>query len=440
VFGPPPAAASGQHAPVFGPPPAAASGQHAPVFGPPPSAASGQQAPVFGPPPSAASGPQAPVFGPPPAAASGQHAPVFGPPPSAASGQHAPVFGPPPSAASGPQAPVFGPPPSAASGQHAPVFGPPPTTASGAHPRARSTTQSGPHPSARASGAHAAALSSPSGAYPASTPSSPGGPAPAFDVAVLEGRKGLSQRAVIALGVGGAVLVAAVIAGVGAILVGGDRAPAPTASATASAAPPAPPPPAPAAVSVGIKDIQFFKTPRDAQRYIVAELLNLGATPLSSPHAKITLLDGTKNVLETVLCAQPNVSDLQQNESVPCAASLAKAVDWKSYEIETRGEAVPAGLRSADLKISELQSTGPRSKLGAHKVTGKVTNRSPFAARRVWVVVGLYDKEGKIAGTGSVAIERGDIEPGQTRPFTLNVYHVAAPVTKAFTKVFGYDR
>ena len=214
-------------------------------------------------------------------------------------------------------------------------------------------------------------------------------------------------------------------------------------SPAASVASAAPVPSAEPAVEgkLEMQDVRLFPARGSkANVYVIGELVNTGTVPLNAPRAKITLFDASNSALDSTTCGALIVRDLQPNEKVPCFSVVSKATGWKTFKVESEFSKGIANYRPADLKITEVESTSPRSVFGAHKVTGKITNQSNFVAKSVWVVVGLYDGNGKIVGSGKTLVAGNDLEPGSTGRFTVSIYNVADHPKKSLTKVFGYDK
>jgi hypothetical protein len=202
---------------------------------------------------------------------------------------------------------------------------------------------------------------------------------------------------------------------------------------------PLPPPPAPGKVE--LRDIRFFASDSGGDYlYAVGELVNTGSGPVNAPRAKVTVYDAAKTALDSGTCDAWIVHDLQANEKVPCQAMMSKAKGWTTYKVETETSQTYVTYRAADLKISDVASVAPSRRWEPHKVSGKISNRSPFTAKNVWVLVGLYDEEGKVAGAGRTIVAGNDIEPGGSAAFSVSIWNVAKPVKKSLTRVFGYDK
>jgi hypothetical protein len=194
---------------------------------------------------------------------------------------------------------------------------------------------------------------------------------------------------------------------------------------------------------VELQGIRFFEASEAAagdgatsrMLHIVAELVNVGSAPAASPEATITLYDAAKVAVGTATCSAPMVRDLEPGERVPCQGAF-KPAEWKTYTVDI--QIADSAARAAALEIAGVETVTPRSPFGAHTVSGQVVNRSPFVARDVWVVVGLYDTEGRIVGAGRTLVAGNDLEPGATAAFSVHVFTVAATPARAMTQAFAY--
>ena len=256
-------------------------------------------------------------------------------------------------------------------------------------------------------------------------------------------KSGSNVGLIIGLGCGGFVILLIVVGVILAAVMGDD-------SATASGPSTSPPKSGGQSESnpstssgtgqVELRDVRFFNARTGSTVHVVGELINTGTAAVALPSAKVTLFDAGKTAIASTTCGAFLVRDLQPNEKVPCFSLMTNASTWRTYRVETKGSRPFGAFRAADLKISEVNSTSPTSRFGAHKVTGKITNRSSFTAKSVTVVVGLYDAGGKIAGAGRTLVAGNNVGPGASARFTVSVFNVAAPVKRSLTKVFGYDK
>ena len=247
----------------------------------------------------------------------------------------------------------------------------------------------------------------------------------------------------IGLGLGALVLVVAIIWAIVVLVSSGGEVASETgttteATETAETAPPVEPT---GEGKVELRDVRIFPA-RGTRKtyYVVGELWNTGTAPVDAPRAKVTVFDAGGKKLDDTLCAAFVVHDLMPNQKVPCYSVLDKASGWKRFEIEPESSRRDVRYRTAELKISKLESTSPRSRFGAHKVSGTITNRSAFTAKSVWVIVGLYDAKGKIVGAGKTLVSGNDLAPGASGKFNVSIYNVAPTPKTSLTKVFGYDK
>lgn len=254
-------------------------------------------------------------------------------------------------------------------------------------------------------------------------------------------KSGSNLGLIIGLGCGALVLVGVVLAVIGAVVAGRDKVPEASKDSPAVEQPAPPPPPPTAEGKLELQDLRFFPGPGTSQiLHVVGELANTGSAPINAPRAKITVYDGSKTALDDTICGAFIVRDLQPNEKVPCNAVMSKASGYKTFKVEAEFSQAFVSYRAADLAISNVESTSPRSVFGAHKVTGTITNNSPFTAKSVWVVVGLYDDDGKIVGAGKTIVAGNDLDPGGSGKFNVSIFNVQGKPKKSLTKVFGYDK
>ncbi len=244
----------------------------------------------------------------------------------------------------------------------------------------------------------------------------------------------------IGLGCGGLVLVGAIIAAIVMLVSATDEGPvADDASSETAETASAPVPTGEGKVE--LRDVRIFPA-RGTRKthYLVGELWNVGTAPVDAPRAKVTVYDGNKTALDDTLCAAFVVHDLMPNQKVPCYSVLDRAVGWKTFKVQPESSRRYLEYRAAELKISGLESTSPRSRFGAHKIGGTITNRSAFTAKSVWIIVGLYDAKGKIVGAGKTLVAGNDLDPGASGKFNVSIYNVAPTPKTSLTKVFGYDK
>ena len=250
----------------------------------------------------------------------------------------------------------------------------------------------------------------------------------------------------VGLGLGCLVLAAGGIGGAWYVIGSTRSRAAPASPAPAPVPNPAPVPVSPAlpspraAVSVGLRESRFFRSGTLTTLYVVGELVNQGPTPVTSPGAKIVLYDKAKTAIDETSCYAPGVKLLVQDETVPCFALFPKAKDFEFHKIEGTGFPPYADFQPAKLDLTGVNAAEPAGPYQPHKITGTVTNASSFTAKSVWLNVGLYDADGKIAGAGFAPVPGNDLAPSAAAEFTVNIYYVAKPVVRFVAKAYGYDK
>ena len=192
---------------------------------------------------------------------------------------------------------------------------------------------------------------------------------------------------------------------------------------------------------VELKDVRFFTSASGGDAlHFVAEVLNRGPGVAGQPSPTITLFDAANTALATAGCTVAGVHELAVNDSVPCFGIFSKSMPFKTFTVHVTSSPVFVARKAADVKISEATSINRTRRGEPHKVEGTVTNHSSFAAKGVWVIVGLYDAAGKITGARQVPVAGNDIDAGRSARFTASIYNVDDAPTKFVAKVFGYDK
>ena len=192
---------------------------------------------------------------------------------------------------------------------------------------------------------------------------------------------------------------------------------------------------------VALKEVRFFKKSGVRKAvHVVAEIHNVSDRVVDSPHAKLVLLDANKKNVGEGSCAASGVHDLAVGSKVPCAVRISVTGDHKTYRVSYQTSDNVKLFKSADVRLTDINSTRARTQFGAHKVSGKVTNHSTFPAKNVQVVVGLYGADGHIVGARRTMVPGAAIAPGASVPFSLQIFNVAGKPSKSLTQVYGYDR
>ncbi len=194
------------------------------------------------------------------------------------------------------------------------------------------------------------------------------------------------------------------------------------------------------AIKVTLKGPSFFRPRVGKALHFVGELVNSGSDPVSAPGAKVTLFDAAGTAVDSSICIASGVRALPVGESVPCWGLFSKAEEYKTIKAEGTGYPLYMALKLASLTMSDVTGNEPANTYAPYKVTGKVTNKSTFAAKAVWVAVGLYDEADKLVGAGQGPVAGNDLDASSAGKFEVNVYNVAAKPKRFEAKAFGYDK
>lgn len=171
------------------------------------------------------------------------------------------------------------------------------------------------------------------------------------------------------------------------------------------------------------KDVRWFKS--SSMVTVVAEIENTGTAPVSYPSVKFTFFDASKTAIDSGTCSG-TLSELGPGEKVPCSFLITKVKEWDSYKMESKPMKVYGFRKPAKLKITDTKFT-PKKGWQPNKLEGKITNESAFKAKHITAVVGLYDKDGKVCGTGFASISGNELDPGTATTFSASIYETAAP-------------
>ncbi len=170
-------------------------------------------------------------------------------------------------------------------------------------------------------------------------------------------------------------------------------------------------------------------------------LVNSGSGAIDKPQAKVTFHDAAGGALDTSDCSAFLIYNLEPGDKVPCSSMVTKAAGYKTTKVRTVGVSSSADRRRADLKITEVKTSPPRSRFSPFTVTGLVTNHSTFKAKSVWVYVGLYDSADKIAAARRALVTGNELGPGARARFEVKFYEVATrDIKTSLSQAFGYDR
>jgi hypothetical protein len=176
-------------------------------------------------------------------------------------------------------------------------------------------------------------------------------------------------------------------------------------------------------LKLDIKDVRWFNS--SSMVTVVAEIENTGTAPVSYPSVKFTFYDASKTAIDSGTCAG-TLSELAPGEKVPCSFLLTKVKQWDNYKTESQPMKVYGFRKPAKLKISDTKFT-PKKGWNPNKLEGKITNESAFKAKHISAVVGLYDKDGKVVGTGFASVSGNELDSGTATTFSASIYETAAP-------------
>lgn len=189
--------------------------------------------------------------------------------------------------------------------------------------------------------------------------------------------------------------------------------------------------------SAELRDVRFFTGSLGGNvLHMVAEIYNPGQSAVGFPQAKVTLYDAGNTAVASSYCTTM-VRILPAGENIPCYAVFSDVKTWKNYKAEV-SSSTPFG-RLADVKASDIEYAGPTRNWEPHTLTGKISNLGTVQAKSVWAVVGLYDKDNKIAGVGTAPVAGNDLDPGAGGNFKVSIYNVAAPVMRYVVTPVGYE-
>jgi hypothetical protein len=189
-----------------------------------------------------------------------------------------------------------------------------------------------------------------------------------------------------------------------------------------------------------VQNARFFRSRGLNTLYMVGEVVNTGASPASSPLAKIVLYDASKTAIDESICLVPGVRVLPASARVPCYGIFSKVTEFDKYKVDAKAYPLYSKHQVAQIELSDAQSVAPARTYQPYKVTGKATNKSAFTAKSVWVTVGLYDKENKITGAGHHLVVGNSIDPGASASFEVSIYNVASEPVRFEALAFGYDK
>ncbi len=242
----------------------------------------------------------------------------------------------------------------------------------------------------------------------------------------------------IGLGCLGLFLLAGIGGGIAFVLARGSAAEPPSRGGDGSSGVIDSPPPVAAEsdLKLELQDFRGWKGANTTQ-YFVGELLNTGDGAIGFPSAKLTFFDAAGTAIESGSCSSL-VRVLPPGEKVPCTYLNTKPMPWKTYKIEYSPMKSYFKGQLADLDITGAESH-PKAGYDPHTVTGKITNKSSFAAKSVWAVAALYGNDSKIVAADQALVAGKDLAPGGSGLFKVRFYNVAAEPSTYRVIAIGYS-
>ncbi len=245
----------------------------------------------------------------------------------------------------------------------------------------------------------------------------------------------------IGLGCGGLALLG-VIGGLVAVFMARKAVSSAPPSFISPSSPISPADPAPAPTSTGdlkaeLKELTLLKPKYGKSLRFMGEISNTGADPIGYPGAKVTFYDAAGTAIDSGTCASL-VRVLPPSDKVPCAFSIFKGLDYKTYKIEMTPRAPIFHGQVADIDITDIKFT-PKRGFKPDTLEGKLTNKSTFKAKNVWAIVSLYDANKKLVGTDNALVAGNDLDAGQSGLFSSKVYEVAGKPDSYRVVSIGYS-
>lgn len=237
-------------------------------------------------------------------------------------------------------------------------------------------------------------------------------------------KKGSNLPLVLGLGCGGLVLLGIIGAVVIPIfLVRSALPPVPTSYSSPTPATPSPTPAAAGDLKAELRELTSIKSKYGKSTRFVGEIFNTGTSAIGYPMGKVTFFDAAGTAVDSGNCSSL-VRVLVPGDKIPCAFSIFKSQDWKTYKIEVNPIAPLFNGQIAEIDITDIKFT-PKRGYQPDTLEGKLTNKSAFKAKSVWAIVSLYDAGKKIVGADNALVAGNDLEAGASGLFSAKVYDVA---------------
>ncbi len=190
-----------------------------------------------------------------------------------------------------------------------------------------------------------------------------------------------------------------------------------------------PPTPTPTPVPVAIEHVAFLETPAGGV-WCLGEVHNLHSEPVELVQVQVSLYDEQGSPL-AYQSGFTFVDQIPPGESGPFGILFDQGPSrFATYQIVPLS-AVPAreeGRTSLRLSAHDLvgEDLGP----AAYAVRGQVRNEDGASLEAVFVIVTVYDGEGKVLGVRKVAPERATLPPGGRSPFEAIFLGLPEPVAR----------
>ena len=217
-------------------------------------------------------------------------------------------------------------------------------------------------------------------------------------------------------------------------------APPPTFTATATDIPfptvaivavPTTTPPAAAPVRVSVGQATSY-TDSNGFVQVVGYVLNNGESAVQNVQVAVSLLDANGGTVGATTSTTAR-EVLPVGQRSPFRATFSAApVGWVSARVQAQADPFNPTSFYYSRIVTSLPTEGvtltrPASDGDPTTVAGQIRNTSQSTLRFVQVIVILYDAGGNTVGVDSTYAALDTIGPGQTAPFSLNLYPSAAP-------------
>jgi len=249
-------------------------------------------------------------------------------------------------------------------------------------------------------------------------------------------KKGANLGLILGLGCGGLLVLGVIGVAAGGFFVARSVTPPPSYSPPNPITPASPVAPAAGDLKAELKELNAIRSKYGKSTRFVGEIFNTGTSAIGYPMAKVTFFDAGGTAVDSGNCSSL-VRVLASGDKVPCAFSIFKSQDWKTYKIDVTPIAPMYNGQIADIDITDIKFTAKRG-YQPDTLEGKLTNKSTFKAKSVWAIVSLYDANKKIVGADNALVAGNDLEAGASGLFSAKVYDVASTPDSYRVIAIGY--